>query len=99
MRGVRRFFSREKQVFLAVFSLTYPRFPRKSKNRLNNCLLLLKLVSAIFYQIFIFSPKDSPLKTMKNVLFHLKSSFHSGDIGFFVIFSLPFRTFQIQKGK
>ena len=27
----------------------------------------LKLVSAIFYQIFIFSPNDSPSKTMKNV--------------------------------
>ena len=28
---------------------------------------VLKLVSAIFYEIFIFSPNDSPLKTMKNV--------------------------------
>ena len=28
-----------------------------------------KFVSTIFYQIWIFSPKDSPLKTMKNV-FH-----------------------------
>ena len=37
----------------------------------------LKLVSAIFYQIFIFSPNDSPSKTMKCFLFHLKSSFHS----------------------
>ena len=27
----------------------------------------LKLVSAIFYQICIFSPNDSPSKTMKNV--------------------------------
>ena len=26
----------------------------------------LKLVSDIFYQIFIFSPNDSPCKTMKN---------------------------------
>ena len=26
----------------------------------------LKLVSAIFYQIFIFSSNDSPSKTMKN---------------------------------
>ena len=31
----------------------------------------LKLVSAIFYQIFIFSPNDSPLKTMKNVFFFI----------------------------
>ena len=33
MRVARRFFSREKQVFLVGFSLTVPRFPRKSKNR------------------------------------------------------------------
>ena len=31
----------------------------------------LKLVSAIFYQIFIFSPKDSPSKTMKNVFYFI----------------------------
>ena len=31
----------------------------------------LKLVSAIFYQIFIFSPKDSPYKTMKNVFYFI----------------------------
>ena len=47
----------------------------------------LKLVSTIFYQIFIFSPSDSSLKTMKNVLFHLKSSFCSPGIQMFVIFS------------
>ena len=29
----------------------------------------LKLVSAIIYQIFIFSPFDSPLKTMKNAFY------------------------------
>ena len=38
MRGVRRFFSREKQVFLVGFSLTFPGFPRKSKIRLNTSL-------------------------------------------------------------
>ena len=60
--------------------------------------LNLKFVSAIFYQIFIFSPNDSPLKTTKNVfLFHLKSSFHSRDIQFFVIFSLPLHTSQIKR--
>ena len=32
---------------------------------------LLKLVSAIFYQIFIFSQNDSPLKTMKNVFYFI----------------------------
>ena len=60
----------------------------------------LKLASAMFYQILIFSQNDGPLKTMKNVfLIHLKSSFYSRDIQTFVIFSLPFHTFQIQKDK
>ena len=36
---------------------------------------------------------------MKNILFHLKRTFRSQDIQIFVIFSLPFQTFQIQKGK
>ena len=30
---------------------------------------MLKLVSAIFNQIFIYSPNDSPSKTMKNVFY------------------------------
>ena len=60
----------------------------------------LKLVPVIFYQIFIFSPNDAPSKTMKKcILFNLKSSFHSWDFQIFVIFSLPFHTFLIQKDK
>ena len=64
-------------------------------------MAFLKLVSVIFYQIFVFfSRNDSPLKTMKNVfLFYLKNSFRSRDIKIFEIFFLPFHTFQIQKGK
>ena len=31
----------------------------------------LKLLSAIFYQIFIFSQNDSPLKTVKNVFYFI----------------------------
>ena len=58
------------------------------------------LVSAIFYQIFIFSLNDNPLKIMENVfLFYHNSCFCSRDIQTFVIFSLPFHTFQIQKDK
>ena len=34
----------------------------------------LKLVSTIFYQIFIFSPNDSPSKTMKNVFYFIKKA-------------------------
>ena len=31
----------------------------------------LKLVSAFFYQIFIFSPNDNPSKTIKNVFYFI----------------------------
>ena len=37
--SARHFFSREKQVFLVGFSLTIPRFPHKSKNRLSTSLI------------------------------------------------------------
>ena len=56
--------------------------------------LTLKLVSAIFYQIFIFSPFKNYEKCF---LFRLKISFSSQDIQIFVVFSLPFYNFQIQK--
>ena len=36
---------------------------------LKSNLARLKLVSCYFCQIFIFSPNDSPSKTMKNVYF------------------------------
>ena len=55
-------------------------------------LLIVKISSAIFN----FSPIDSPSKTMKKNLFHLKSPFRSRDIQ---IFPLPFNTFNIQKDK
>ena len=38
MRKAWHFISGEKQVFLVGLSLTFPRFPRKSKNRLNTSL-------------------------------------------------------------
>ena len=34
----------------------------------------LKLVSAICYEIFIFSPNNSPLKTTKNVFYFMKKA-------------------------
>ena len=34
----------------------------------------LKLVSAIFYQIFVFPPNDSPSKTMKTVFYFIKKA-------------------------
>ena len=51
----------------------------------------LKLTSAVFF--FCFFTKNCE----KYFSFHLKSSFYSRDIQMFVIFSLPFHTFQIQK--
>ena len=59
--------------------------------------MFLKLVSTSFYQIFIFSPDDSPLKTMKKCfLFHLKSTFCSRDIQIFVIFSISKRQMEVE---
>ena len=52
-----------------------------------------------FLSLFYFFTKWKPFKNYeKCFLFHLKSSFHPRHIQIFVIFSLPFRTFEIQKG-
>ena len=60
--------------------------------------VLLKLVSAIFYQIFIFSPNDSPLKTMKK-LFSSKKLFSFSRYSNFCIFSPSFPHFPDSKGQ
>ena len=63
---------------------------RNLNNLLNFYKILLKLVPAIFYQVFYFSSNDSPLKIMKNVfLFDLKISFRSWDIQVLVFSSFP----------
>ena len=60
----------------------------------------LNLVSSIFYQIIIFSSNDRPSRTTKNVFYFIqKALFVLQDIQIFVIYSLLFHTFQIQKGK
>ena len=59
----------------------------------------LKACYRYIYKIFIFSPNDSPSKSMKNFLFHLKSSFRSPDIQTFLFSPLPFHTLQTQKDK
>ena len=53
-----------------------------------NMLICLKLVSAIFYQIFNFPLDDNSSKTINFFFFHLKSFFPSRDIQIFV-FCLP----------
>ena len=40
----------------------------------SSAINLLKLVSAIFYEIFIFSPNDSPSKTIKNVFYFIEKA-------------------------
>ena len=58
----------------------------------------IKLVSAIFNQIFIFSPNGSPLKTIKNAFYFIEKFFlflrYLNFCNFF-----PFHVFQIQKAK
>ena len=60
---------------------------------------ILRNIVRYFFEIFIFSPNDSPSKIRIFFLSHQKSSFRSRDIQIFVIFSLPFHNFQIQKDK
>ena len=53
----------------------------------NFAYMFLKRVSAIFYQIFTFSPNDSLLKTMKNVCYFIyKALFVLKIFIFFLIF-------------
>ena len=57
-------------------------------------------MSAVFYQISIFSPNGSPLKTIKNVfLFHLKNSSRSRDIQNFCNFFPSFPHLPNSKGQ
>ena len=46
-------------------------------------------MSAIFYQIFIFSPNDSHLKTMKNVFYFILNALFIFEIFNFLYFHLP----------
>ena len=53
--------------------------PAYHKN-LSQKYLPLKIVSAIFYRIFIFSPNDSPSKTIKNVSFLIEKALFALEI-------------------
>ena len=75
---IKRSHNIRRKIFLLLYSINWPSFivwlPLLREILRNMCIanvfqpaLKLKLVSAIFYQIFIFSPNGSPLKTMKNV--------------------------------
>ena len=75
-----------KAISTSIDDITLNR--KKNKGEISICLFVyvvrvsvylikgcLKLVSTIFYQIFIFSPNDSPLKTVKNVFISSKKVF------------------------
>ena len=49
----------------------------------------LKLVSAIFIQIFNFSPNDSLSKTMKNIFYFIQKALSVLEIFRFLYFRLP----------
>ena len=57
-----------------------------------------KLVSVIFYEIFIFSQNDSPLQTMKNVILS-KKLFSFSRYSNFYDFFLSFPHFPDPKGQ
>ena len=62
----------------------------KHKETVNSLLWWgLKACVCYFLSNFYFSPIDSPSKTMKIVLFHLKRSFRFQDIQIFVFLSSP----------
>ena len=58
-----------EEIVIPFVSTHYSNFDSKSISITANSQL--KLVSAIFYQIFIFSPNDSPLKTVKNIFYFI----------------------------
>ena len=57
------------------------------------------LVSAIFYQIFIFSPNDSLSKTVKKKIISPKKLFSFSRYSDFCIFSSSFPQFPDSKGQ
>ena len=65
----------KKKLWLSCFPVNFAKFPRTPilTERLWTASekACLKLVSAIFFQIFIFSPNNRPSKTMKNVFYFI----------------------------
>ena len=75
--------------------ITYLAFFNKKRSGTIFCTILKKYLSNFYFFIKLQAFKNYE----KCFLFHRKSSFRSQDIQMFVIFSLPFHIFQIQKGK
>ena len=70
----------------------FKKFHQRKHINISASLRLTKSLKACvryFLSKFYFSPNDSPSKTEKCFLFHLKSSFRSRDIQIFVFPSFP----------
>ena len=67
----------EEASFFSYFPFTFFQLPYLEHDLMITSLvrLNLKLVTAIFYQIFFFPPNDSPSKTMKSVFYFIKKAF------------------------
>ena len=91
-RGISMFFS----IWLVKKNAETIKEKQESKN---NIYLCLRLVSAIFYRFFIFSPNVISSKTMINVFILFKKLFLFSRYLHFCKFALPFQTLQIQKDK
>ena len=76
-------------------------FRVNNKNTKTRCEMCskLKLVSAIFYQIFVFHQMIAHQKLWKVFFISSKKLFSFSRYSNFCNFSLPFHTFQIQKDK
>ena len=69
-----------------------------SRSLIAFCWAFLKLVSAIFYQIFIFCLNDSPLKTVGNVFYFNQKGLFVLEVFKFLKF-FPFPRFPDSKGQ
>ena len=49
-------------------------FKKKKKKVVKSIKEILKLVPGTFHQVFIFSPNDSPSKTIKNVFYFIEKA-------------------------
>ena len=73
--------------------------PRQFSVFINDLAETLKLVSAIFYKIFIFHQMIALQKLWKMFFISSKKLFSFSRYSNFCILSLPLQTFQIQKDK